>query len=67
MQVNEIENIYDDSTDVIITLDNGFKYVTVIGISPNLFSLMKAENVTFMSPGENFIIIKNLNYKRLFT
>ena len=31
--VNEIENIYDDSiyddsTDVIVTLDDGFEYVT---------------------------------------
>jgi len=58
--VNEIENIYNDSTDVIITLDDGFKYGTVIRTPANLLSLMKAENANFMSPGENFIIVKKL-------
>ena len=42
--VNEIENISDDSTDVIITLDDGFKYVTAIRTPPNLSSLMKFLN-----------------------
>ena len=37
--VNEIENIYNDSTDVIITLDDGFKYGTVIRTPANLLSL----------------------------
>ena len=58
--VNEVENIYDDSTDVIVTLDDGFEYATVIRTPLNLLSLMKAENENFMRPGENFIIVQEL-------
>jgi len=56
----KVKEIYNDSTDVIITLDDGFKYVTVIRTPSNLLSLMKAENANFMSPGENFITVKEL-------
>jgi len=58
MQVNEIENIYDDSTDVIV--DDGFEYVTILRTPLNLAFLMKAENENFMRPGENFIIVQEL-------
>ena len=46
--------------DVIVTLDNGFEYVTVLRTPLKLLSLMKAENKNFMRPGESFIIVQEL-------
>ena len=47
----KLKNIYDDSTDIIVTLDYSFDYVILIRTPLNLLSLMKAENKFFMRPG----------------
>lgn len=61
--VTEIENVYDDWADVIVTLDNGFSYVIVVATPEYLISLMNETNQNFLEPGENFIIVKKLNPK----
>ena len=42
MKVNEIKNIYNDSTDGIIILDDGFKCVTFIRTPSNLLSVWRS-------------------------
>ena len=51
--VTDIENIYDDGVDVIVTLDDDFSY-------EHLLSLMKERNQPFIEPGENYIIVEKL-------
>lgn len=58
--VTEIENIYDDSVDVNVTLDDGFNYVIEV-VTPQYFlSFMKEKNQLFMEPGCNYIVVKKL-------
>lgn len=58
--VTEIENIYDDSVDVIVTLDDDFSYVIDVVTPQYLLSLMKEKNQSFIEPGENYIVVKKL-------
>ena len=58
--VTEIENIYDEGVDVIVTLDDGFTYVIEVVTPEYLLSLMKERNQDFLEPGENFIVVKKL-------
>ena len=58
--VTEIENIYDDSVDVIVTLDDDSSYVIDVVTPQYLLSLMKEKNQPFIEPGENYIVVKKL-------
>ena len=58
--VTDIENIYDDGVDVIVTLDDDFSYVIEVVTPQHLLSLMKERNQPFIEPGENYIIVEKL-------
>ena len=60
--VTDIDNIYDDGVDVIVTLDDDFSYSYVIEVvtPQHLLSLMKERNQPFIEPGENYIIVEKL-------
>ena len=58
--VTEIENIYDEGADIIVTLDDNFSYVIEVVTPEYLLSLMKERNQNFLEPGENFIVVKKL-------
>ena len=58
--VDEIENIFDDSIDVIVTLEDGFSYSVAVATPEYLLSRMNEENLNFLEPGENFIIVRKL-------
>jgi hypothetical protein len=58
--VTEIENIYDEGVDVIVTLDDGFSYVIDVVTPKYMLSLMKERNQNFLEPGENFIVVRKL-------
>jgi hypothetical protein len=58
--VTDIENIYDDGVDVIVTLDDDFSYVIEVVTPQHFLSLMKERNQPFIEPGENYIIVEKL-------
>lgn len=58
--VTDIENIYDDGVDVIVTLDDDFSYVIEVVTPQHLLSFMKERNQPFIEPGENSIFVEKL-------
>ena len=58
--VTDIENIYDDAVDVIVTLDDDFSYVIEVVTPQHFLFLMKERNQPFLEPGENYIVVEKL-------
>ena len=58
--LKDIQDIFDDSIDVSVELDNGHEYVVVVATQKNLLTLMNNEKSNFLSPGDPMIIVRKL-------
>ena len=57
---HEIDNIYNDNVDVIVTNENDYSYVVVLSTPENLLEEMEQEKQNFIEPGTLRIIVKKL-------
>jgi hypothetical protein len=56
----DVEDIFDDITDVAVKLENGHKYIVVVATQKYLLTLMDHEKSDFLSPCDPMIIVRNL-------
>jgi hypothetical protein len=59
-KLKDIEDIFDDNLDVIVTLENGHNYVVIVATIQNILTIMNDEKLDFLSPGEPMIIVRKL-------
>ncbi|MBL1229832.1 hypothetical protein IW492_11375 [Enterococcus sp. BWB1-3] len=53
--LDKIEDLENDNIDVFVTLEDGFKYVTVVSTIKNMENFVKKEG--FLEPGTPLIIV----------
>lgn len=58
--LGEVEDIFDDNTDVSVTLENAYNYVVVVATHKNILTLMDQEKSDFLSAGDPMIIVRKL-------
>ena len=58
--LNEIEDIFDDNTDVFVKLDDGHEYVVVVATQKNLLTLMNRGKSDFLPPVDPMIIVRKM-------
>lgn len=60
----DIDDIFDYNMDIIVTLDDGHKYVLVVATPKNLVTLMNNEKSNFLAVGEPMVIVKKMTQQR---
>ena len=60
-KISELTDIYNDSIDVCITLENGEAYTLVFITPKNLENLMQKENIPYIDPCFRFIVIERIS------
>lgn len=58
--IDDIEDVYNCTMDVSVTLENGLSYVVVVGTPKSVLTLMANEKSDFLSPGNPIIFLKRV-------
>ena len=60
MTNQNVKDVFDNNTDVVVKLDDGHEYVVVVATQKDLLTLMDNERSDFRFPGDPMIIVKKM-------
>ena len=58
--LKDVKDIFNDNVDVVVKLDDGYKYVVVVATQKNLLTLMNNEKTDFLYRSDPMIIVRKL-------